>query len=224
MQLSPGGLPRALSVRSHRQSSAPTRRVQQRARRRDAADGGAPARTGRGRRVLPRAVRCRGCSPRNGLRRLRPPTGARPSSVGGRGCPATGSAWPSARPSWPPRAPRASTTSAGWLPTPCRSTVSGSRSPQGPGRHSRVAATDVVSGRIEDLQVLLGQGPCVDAVSTGAPVLVDDITRQEVADRWPVFAPEARGDRGPRLLRPAAPRRRAAAGGDGPLPDPGRSA
>jgi hypothetical protein len=61
----------------------------------------------------------------------------------------------------------------------------------GPGRHSRVAATDVVSGRIEDLQVLLGQGPCVDAVSSGAPVLVDDITRQEVADRWPVFAPEA---------------------------------
>ena len=61
----------------------------------------------------------------------------------------------------------------------------------GPGRHSRVAATDVVSGRIEDLQVLLGQGPCVDAVATGAPVLVDDIARQEVADRWPVFAPEA---------------------------------
>jgi hypothetical protein len=28
-------------------------------------------------------------------------------------------------------------------------------------------------------------------VSTGAPVLVDDITRPEVADRWPVFAPEA---------------------------------
>jgi hypothetical protein len=60
----------------------------------------------------------------------------------------------------------------------------------GPGRHTRVAATDVVSGRIEDLQVLLGQGPCVDAVSTGAPVLVADITQPGIADRWPVFVPE----------------------------------
>lgn len=61
----------------------------------------------------------------------------------------------------------------------------------GPGRHTRVAATDPVSGRIEDLQVLLGQGPCVDAVSTGAPVLVADITDPGVSARWPVFGPEA---------------------------------
>jgi hypothetical protein len=60
----------------------------------------------------------------------------------------------------------------------------------GAGRHTPVAATDAVSERIEDLQVLLGQGPCVDAVSTGAAVLVDDLTRPEVADRWPVFVPE----------------------------------
>ena len=45
----------------------------------------------------------------------------------------------------------------------------------GPGRHSKVTATDDVSGHIEDLQVLLGQGPCVDAVATGAPVLVPDL-------------------------------------------------
>ena len=37
----------------------------------------------------------------------------------------------------------------------------------GPGRHSKVTATDQISGHIEDLQVLLGQGPCVDAVATG---------------------------------------------------------
>jgi hypothetical protein len=60
----------------------------------------------------------------------------------------------------------------------------------GPGRPTRVAATDDVSGRIEDLQVLLGQGPCVDAVSTGQPVLVEDIHSPGVADRWPVFVPE----------------------------------
>lgn len=61
----------------------------------------------------------------------------------------------------------------------------------GPGRHTRVAATDPVSGRIEDLQVLLGQGPCVDAVSTGAPVLVADITDPGVSARWQAFVPEA---------------------------------
>jgi len=61
----------------------------------------------------------------------------------------------------------------------------------GSGRHSRLAATDEVSERIEDLQVLLGQGPCVDAVSSGMPVLVSDIADSEVEARWPVFAPLA---------------------------------
>lgn len=61
----------------------------------------------------------------------------------------------------------------------------------GPGRHSKVAATDGVSGHIEDLQVLLGQGPCVDAVQTGEPVLVPDLTEPSVAGRWPMFTPAA---------------------------------
>ncbi|HEV8167409.1 MAG TPA: GAF domain-containing protein, partial [Actinomycetota bacterium] len=59
----------------------------------------------------------------------------------------------------------------------------------GPGRHSRVAATDDVSSHIEDLQVLLGQGPCVDAVATGAPVLVPDLEAPGVEARWPAFLP-----------------------------------
>ena len=50
----------------------------------------------------------------------------------------------------------------------------------GPGEHSKIAATDDVSDRIEDLQVLLGQGPCVDAVSTGEPVLVEDLAGPDV--------------------------------------------
>jgi hypothetical protein len=62
----------------------------------------------------------------------------------------------------------------------------------GPGKHSKVAATDDVSDRIEDLQVLLGQGPCVDAVTTGAPVLVGDLAGSAVGARWPIFAPAAR--------------------------------
>lgn len=59
----------------------------------------------------------------------------------------------------------------------------------GPGQHRKVVATDEVSDRIEDLQVLLGQGPCVDAVSTGAPVLVEDLAGPDVGTRWPIFTP-----------------------------------
>jgi hypothetical protein len=61
----------------------------------------------------------------------------------------------------------------------------------GPGEHRKVTATDEVSDRIEDLQVLLGQGPCVDAVRSGGPVLVADIARPDVSDRWPMFTPAA---------------------------------
>jgi hypothetical protein len=61
----------------------------------------------------------------------------------------------------------------------------------GPGENRKVAATDEVSDRIEDLQVLLGQGPCIDAVRSGAPVLVADLDRPDVGDRWPIFTPAA---------------------------------
>jgi hypothetical protein len=61
----------------------------------------------------------------------------------------------------------------------------------GPGEHRKVAATDDVSDRVEDLQVLLGQGPCIDAVRSGAPVLVADLDRPDVGDRWPIFTPAA---------------------------------
>jgi hypothetical protein len=61
----------------------------------------------------------------------------------------------------------------------------------GAGQQRKLAATDEVSDRIEDLQVLLGQGPCVDAVSTGAPVLVADLDGPDVASRWPMFTPAA---------------------------------
>jgi GAF domain/ANTAR domain len=61
----------------------------------------------------------------------------------------------------------------------------------GPGRQSKVTATDDISGRIEDLQVLLGQGPCVDAVELGAPVLIPDLAEPSIGVRWPVFTPAA---------------------------------
>jgi hypothetical protein len=61
----------------------------------------------------------------------------------------------------------------------------------GAGHHRKVAATDEVSDRVEDLQVLLGQGPCVDAIATGAPVLAADLADAANERRWPMFTPAA---------------------------------
>lgn len=52
--------------------------------------------------------------------------------------------------------------------------------------------SDARSRLIEDLQFTLGVGPCVDAVRTGSPVLLDDLqTVSDVTLRWPAFAREA---------------------------------
>jgi len=57
------------------------------------------------------------------------------------------------------------------------------------GNRGVVCATDDVSARIEDLQLTLGEGPCVDAAHFGTPVMVPDINRPDdiVIDRWPAF-------------------------------------
>lgn len=57
------------------------------------------------------------------------------------------------------------------------------------GRRGVVCATDDVSRRIEELQVTLGEGPCIDTVRTGMPVLVVDLhDRDDIAAwRWPTF-------------------------------------
>jgi GAF domain-containing protein len=57
------------------------------------------------------------------------------------------------------------------------------------GNRGVVCATDDVSARIEELQFSLGEGPCVEAVSTGVPVLIADLLAPNGAavDRWPVF-------------------------------------
>jgi hypothetical protein len=57
------------------------------------------------------------------------------------------------------------------------------------GSSGIVCSTDDVAARIEDLQLTLGVGPCMDAVSRGAPVLVGDLNEPgdvSVA-RWPAF-------------------------------------
>jgi hypothetical protein len=57
------------------------------------------------------------------------------------------------------------------------------------GNRGVVCATDDVAARIEDLQFTLGEGPCVDAVNGGSPVLVSDLQEPEdiVVERWPAF-------------------------------------
>ncbi len=56
-----------------------------------------------------------------------------------------------------------------------------------------VLSTDDLSGLVEDLQFTLGEGPCFDATSTMAPVLVGDLSAEgrSSTPRWPIFLGEA---------------------------------
>lgn len=49
-------------------------------------------------------------------------------------------------------------------------------------------ASDPVSERVEQLQLLLGEGPCRDAFDMGGPVLADDLQAAVWRERWPAFA------------------------------------
>jgi hypothetical protein len=61
------------------------------------------------------------------------------------------------------------------------------------GHRGIVHATDDVSALIEELQLTLGAGPCIDAVEGRAPVLVPDLAASPdlAVDRWPGFLAEA---------------------------------
>jgi hypothetical protein len=54
-----------------------------------------------------------------------------------------------------------------------------------------VCVTDDVSARVEELQLTFGEGPCVDAYASGAPVLSTDLGAGQALRRWPAFAPAA---------------------------------
>jgi hypothetical protein len=56
-----------------------------------------------------------------------------------------------------------------------------------------MVASDPVSERIEDLQFVLGEGPCLDALATRRPVLVEDLGNGTTG-RWPAYACAAHGD------------------------------
>jgi hypothetical protein len=63
---------------------------------------------------------------------------------------------------------------------------------EGDGHPTRglVHATNPVSAGLEDLQLTVGEGPCLDAFASGGPVLVADLATQIA--RWPAFTPAAR--------------------------------
>jgi hypothetical protein len=44
---------------------------------------------------------------------------------------------------------------------------------------------------MEELQVILGEGPSQDGLRSGTAVLVDDLTTAQQQNRWPLYAPVA---------------------------------
>ncbi|MDC0770703.1 ANTAR domain-containing protein [Streptomyces sp. HD] len=54
-----------------------------------------------------------------------------------------------------------------------------------------LCSTDTVSEQLEELQLTLGEGPCVDAFVRGSAVLTPDLLTRGLQDRWMVFADAA---------------------------------
>lgn len=53
-----------------------------------------------------------------------------------------------------------------------------------------IGSSDSISARVEELQFELGEGPHLDALSSGRPVLVPEMSAAQIS-RWPVFGPAA---------------------------------
>ncbi|MFB9923869.1 GAF and ANTAR domain-containing protein [Amycolatopsis halotolerans] len=58
-----------------------------------------------------------------------------------------------------------------------------------PPSRGLVHATDAVSAGLEDLQLTVGEGPCLDAFESGGPVLIADLAAESA--RWPAFTRSA---------------------------------
>lgn len=54
-----------------------------------------------------------------------------------------------------------------------------------------VGAAGELARRLEDLQVLLGEGPTIDGLTGGRAVPIDDLNAPVRQARWPIFAPQA---------------------------------
>lgn len=55
------------------------------------------------------------------------------------------------------------------------------------GARGVTAATDAATERLEDLQLTMGEGPCIEAFERRLPVLVPDVA--EAMHRWPGYVP-----------------------------------
>lgn len=55
-----------------------------------------------------------------------------------------------------------------------------------------MCVTDAVSEQLAELQLTLGEGPCLDVLASGSPVLVSDLDEGDAIRRWPGFIPQAR--------------------------------
>lgn len=55
-----------------------------------------------------------------------------------------------------------------------------------------VYATDPLAQQLDELQFTLGEGPCIDAYTTGLPQLVDDLDGEGPRSKWPIFVADAR--------------------------------
>ncbi|MGP4017749.1 GAF and ANTAR domain-containing protein [Saccharopolyspora sp. 5N708] len=58
-------------------------------------------------------------------------------------------------------------------------------------RQELVCATDEVASELDELQFSLGEGPGVEALTSGRPVLISDLD-DTIDHRWPMFATNAR--------------------------------
>lgn len=56
------------------------------------------------------------------------------------------------------------------------------------GVRGLATASDPATERLEEVQFVLGEGPCIDAFEARRPVLVPDLTDGAV-NRWPVYTP-----------------------------------
>jgi ANTAR domain/GAF domain len=63
---------------------------------------------------------------------------------------------------------------------------------QGAAAGHLMCVTDEVSEQLAELQITLGEGPCLDVLASGSPVLVADLDHAYAARRWPGFTPQAR--------------------------------
>ena len=63
---------------------------------------------------------------------------------------------------------------------------------RGGGPDFVICVTDSVAEQLAELQLMLGEGPCLDVLASAAPVLAADLGDEEFSGRWPAFIPAAR--------------------------------